>query len=53
MKITFEIPNTSVALVITGIYEHPLGYKMATRTVETSECKDGAEIVCEWGVNEE
>lgn len=48
MKITFEVPNDTVALVLTGIYKERLGYKMATSTVETSECKDGALLVCNW-----
>ena len=48
MKITFEVPDNTVALVLTGLYDEKERIAMATRTVETRECKDGAVIVPQW-----
>ena len=48
MKITFEVPNDTVAMALTGMCENRLSYTIATTRVETSECKDGAVIVCNW-----
>lgn len=52
MKIIFEVPDETVAMVVTGICENRSSYTMSTTRVETSECKDGAEIVCKWGGGE-
>lgn len=48
MKITFEIPDNTVALSLTGVWLGAKSQMIGTHMVETEEIKDGAEIVCDW-----
>ena len=48
MRITIEVPDTTKALIITGLLEELRGTTLAAHMVDSSEIGDGAEIICDW-----
>ena len=47
MKITFEVPDTTICLILSGVHENP-DLTLSTRTVSTDEIISGEVIVCDW-----
>lgn len=48
MKITFEIPNTTMCLTLSGVYETDNGLSMGVKAISTKQIENGEEIVCDW-----
>lgn len=48
MRMTIEVPDTTRALIITGILDETGGAKLAAHLVDSSKIGDGAEIICDW-----
>ena len=48
MRMTIEVPDTTGALIITGILCETGGTELAVHLVDSSNIGDGAEIICDW-----
>jgi hypothetical protein len=48
MKITLNIPDNTLGLIISGMTEESTTISLRQRTIPTDELKDGAEIDCKW-----
>ena len=48
MKITLDIPDTTLGLIVCGMTKESMNIAMRQRTIPTAELHDGAEIDCEW-----
>ena len=48
MRMTIEVPDTTRALIITGLLDEIGRTKLAAHLADSSEIGDGAEIICDW-----
>ena len=51
MKITFDVPATTICLTLSGVYADDDGLAMGTKTVSTEEIESRKMIICKWRVN--
>lgn len=52
MKMTIEIPNTTMCLTLSGVYGTDNGLSMGVKVVSTEQIENGEVIVCDWRSDE-
>lgn len=53
MKVTFEVPDSTLCLTLSGVYATDNALSMGVKTVSTEQIESGEVIVCDWRSEDE